>query len=120
MVFGSKTDLVQQNINRVFSGDDAKYLDKINVFGTPYNMQNQLACGFRNDKLFIVMLTEQISGRHLLIYLDETGWAPQPTRQDVSFLQSSQNLSKMTGIGLNKSGTITKAGKMVMHYKVVK
>ncbi len=120
MVFGSKTDLVQQNINRVFSGDDAQYLDKINVFGTPYNMQNQLACGFRNDKLFIVMLTEQISSRHLLIYLDETGWAPQPTRQDVSFLQSQQNLSKMAGIGLNKSGTITKAGKMVMHYKAVK
>ena len=120
MVFGSKTDLVQQNINRVFSGDDAKYLEKINVFGTPYNMQDQLACGFRNDKLFIVMLTEQISSRHLLIYLDETGWAPQPTRQDVSFLQSQQNLSKMAGIGLNKSGTITKPGKMVMHYKVVK
>ena len=120
IVLGNKTDIVQQSINQVFSDSDSKYAEKINVFGSPYTMQNQLACGFRNDKLFIVMLTEKISSRHLLIYLDETGWAPQPTRQDTTFVQSSQNLSKMAGLGLNKSGTITKPGKMVMHYKVVK
>ena len=117
IVFGNKTDTIQQNVNKVF---DEETVEKINVFGTPYNMQGMLACGFRNDKLFIVQFTEKLNDRHLLIYLDETGWAPEPTRKDSSFVQSKQNLSKMTSLGINKSGTITKPGKMVMHYKVCK
>ena len=120
IVFGNKTDSIQQNINRIFSGDEQKYAEKINVFGTPCNMKEQLSCGFRNDKLFIVLLTERISSRSLLLYLDETGWAPEPNRKDVSFVQSQSDLSKMAGMGLNKGGTISKPGKMVMHYKVVK
>jgi TPR repeat protein len=120
IVFGNKTDSIQQNINRIFSGDEQKYAEKINVFGTPCNMKEQLSCGFRNDKLFIVLLTERISSRSLLLYLDETGWAPEPNRKDVSFIQSQSDLSKMAGMGLNKGGTISKPGKMVMHYKVVK
>ena len=119
IAFGNKTDTIQQNINGVFTGSDEKYLDKINVFGTPYTMKDQLACGFRNDKLFIVMLTDRISSKNLLIYLDETGWAPEPNRKDSMFVQSQSDLNKMAGMGLNKGGTISKPGKMVMHYKVV-
>ncbi len=120
IVFGNKTDSMQQNINRIFSGDEQKYAEKINVFGTPCNMKDQLACGFRNDKLFIVLLTERISSHSLLLYLDETGWAPEPNRKDVSFVQSQSDLNKMAGMGVNKGGTISKPGKMVMHYKNVK
>ena len=117
IIFGNKTDSLQQNINKSFSQE---YVDKINVFGTPCNMQGELACGFRNDKLFIVQITEKMNSRHLLIYLDETGWAPEPNRKDSTFVQNQTNLNKMTGLGLNKSGTISKPGKMVMHYKVCK
>ena len=65
------------------------------------------------------MLTDRISSKNLLIYLDETGWAPEPNRKDSMFVQSQSDLNKMAGMGLNKGGTISKPGKMVMHYKVV-
>ena len=117
IVFGNKTDVLQSNIDSIFSEE---YVKKIHVFGTPLNMKSQLACGFRSNNLFIVMISEKTNSKFLLIYLDETGWAPEPTRADVSFVQTTKNLSKMTGLATNKSGTITKADKMVMHYKVVK
>ena len=107
--FGNKTDSVQLEINKYF---EEKYLSKINVFGTPANMQAQLSCAFRKGKLFVVLLTEKINGKQFLIYLDETGWAPTPTREDKSFIQNMHSLPK--------NGTITKKGKMVMHYKQVK
>ena len=107
--FGNKTDSVQLEINKYF---EEKYLSKINVFGTPANMQAQLSCAFRKGKLFVVLLTEKINGKQFLIYLDETGWAPAPTREDKSFIQNMHSLPK--------NGTITKKGKMVMHYKQVK
>ena len=106
--FGNKTDTIQLEINKSF---EDKYISNINVFGTPANMQAQLSCAFRNRKLFVVLLTEKINGKQFLIYLDETGWAPSPTRQDKSFIQNMHSLPKQ--------GTITKTGKMVMHYKQV-
>ena len=117
IVFGNKTDTIQLTLNKAF---DEAYLKKINVFGTPCNMQGQISCAFRKGKLFIVLLTEKVNGKHLLLYLDETGWAPEPSRADECFVPSQQNLNKMTSLGVNKSGTVTKKGKMVMHYKVCK
>ena len=117
IAFGNKTDVLQTSIDSIFS---EKYVKKIHVFGTPLNMKGELACGFRSGNLFMVLITEKVNSKFLLIYLDETGWAPEPTREDASFIQTSKNLSKMTGLATNKSGTITKADKMVMHYTVVK
>lgn len=114
---GNRTDAIQLNVNKIFSEADA---NKICVFGTPANMQGEMSCAFRKGNLFIVLLTERVNGKRLLIYLDQTGWAPEPTRQDVSFVQNQQSLGKMASLGPNEGGTVSKSGKMVMHYKVCK
>lgn len=115
LALGNQTDVIQSQMNKFFTEEE---IAKINVFGTPCTMQGEIGCGFRKGKLFVVLFTDRVNGRYLLIYLDETGWAPEPTRADTTFAQSQQNLNKMTALGINKSGTITKRGKMVMHYKV--
>ncbi|MBP5329408.1 MAG: SEL1-like repeat protein [Spirochaetaceae bacterium] len=115
LALGNQTDVIQSQMNKFFTEEE---IAKINVFGTPCTMQGEIGCGFRKGKLFVVLFTDRVNGRYLLIYLDETGWAPEPTRADTTFAQSQQNLNKMTALGINKSGTITKPGKMVMHYKV--
>ncbi len=57
VLFGNKTDSFQLDVNKTFDKETAS---KINVFGTPWNMKAELACGFRQGNLFIVELTESV------------------------------------------------------------
>lgn len=113
----NSSDVLQKNVNQLFSSE---IVPKIHVFGTPYSLTGELGCGFRQGNLFMVLRTTSSSGKNLLIYLDETGWAPEPTKKAESFVQDSKGFNALIGKKLNSSGSITKEGKMVMHYKVVK
>lgn len=111
---------MQQNINGLFSGASASYAEKIHVFGTPCDMAVRFSLGFKNGNLNIAMVTEKINGKQLYIYIEENGEVTSSARRDLTFVQSQQNLSNMTSIGIDKTGSICKPGNMVMRYKKVK
>jgi TPR repeat protein len=120
IVPGNRTDVMQQNINGLFSGASASYAEKIHVFGTPCDMAVRFSLGFKNGNLNIAMVTEKINGKQLYIYIEENGEVTSSARRDLTFVQSQQNLSNMTSIGIDKTGSICKPGNMVMRYKKVK
>ena len=116
--FGNKTDTLQQKINLLFTPEQ---IEKINVYGTPCAVIGELAIGFRKDKIFMCAKSTKFStGKSLLLYFDETGWAPEPCLKTSDFMLQSKTLASFVAGKVGTKGSVAKTGKMVMYYTVIK